>query len=94
MHEICSPKKAPQKLFSHSKGIGVCAQTSSPSYLLMSSLDAARAHAQLPGTFSEPLQAAALANAQLRRLPGLAILHDRLTPGAQSMPGHDLFRGC
>jgi arginine/lysine/ornithine decarboxylase len=66
------------------------AQTSSPSYLLMSSLDAARAHAQLPGTFSEPLQAAALANARLRDLPGIALLHDRLTPGAHLMSARSL----
>ena len=61
--------------------LGFLMQTSSPSYLLMSSLDAARAHAQLPATFLEPIQAAALANTQLRTLPGISLLHDRLTPG-------------
>ncbi len=56
-------------------------QTSSPSYLLMTSLDAARAHAQLPGTFQEPMEAAALARQRLRQLPGISLLHDSLTPG-------------
>ena len=35
-----------------------CLQSSSPSYLLMASLDAARAQAQLPGAWEGPLQAA------------------------------------
>ena len=47
----------------------------------MTSLDAARAHAQLPGTFEEPIQAAALARLHLRRLPGISLLHDRVSPG-------------
>lgn len=47
----------------------------------MTSLDAARAHAQLQGTFQEPLEAAALARQQLRRLPGISLLHDSVTPG-------------
>ena len=35
-----------------------CLQSSSPSYLLMASLDAARAQAQQPGAWEGPLQAA------------------------------------
>lgn len=51
-------------------------QSSSPSYILMSSLDAARAQAADPAAFSEPLAAAALARRRLQQLPGVAVLSE------------------
>ena len=57
-------------------------QTSSPSYLLMASLDAARAAAQAPGAWDAPLEAARLARAGLRALPGLLLLEDCAPAGA------------
>lgn len=56
-------------------------QSSSPSFLLLASLDAARAHAQLPGTFQEPIQAAAAAKQLLSRLPGMALLDEHIHIG-------------
>lgn len=49
-------------------------QSSSPSYLLMASLDAARQQAASPGVFSEPLAAAELARRSLQSIPGVRIL--------------------
>ena len=49
-------------------------QSSSPSYLLMASLDAARAQAADPGAHEESLAAAAHARQELARLPGLQLL--------------------
>lgn len=59
------------------------AQTSSPSYLLLASLDAARAAAQRPGAWDAPLEAARQARAGLRALPGLVLLDDCAAAGAQ-----------
>jgi arginine/lysine/ornithine decarboxylase len=56
-------------------------QTSSPSYLLLASLDAARAQAQDPDTFQEPLRAAELARERLRSLNGISLLEDHVKPG-------------
>ena len=42
----------------------------------MASLDAARAAAQAPGAWDAPLEAARLAHAGLRALPGLLLLED------------------
>jgi arginine decarboxylase len=50
------------------------AQTSSPSYLLLASLDAARAEAQRSVTFEEPLAAARAARAALVKMPGVSVL--------------------
>jgi arginine/lysine/ornithine decarboxylase len=49
-------------------------QSSSPSYLLLASLDAARAAAQAPGFLDEALAAAAACRAALGALPGLAVV--------------------
>jgi len=49
-------------------------QSSSPSYLLMSSLDAARAQAEDPAAHEASLAAAALARARLVVLPGVHLL--------------------
>lgn len=49
-------------------------QSSSPSYLLMSSLDAAREQASTPAAHEEALAAAAYARQQLERLPGVQLL--------------------
>lgn len=57
-------------------------QTSSPSYLLMASLDAARAAAQAPGAWDAPLEAARLTRAGLRALPRLLLLEDCTPAGA------------
>ena len=51
-------------------------QSSSPSYLLMASLDAARAHAFAAGAWARPLAVADAARAGLRRVPGIALLGD------------------
>ena len=56
-------------------------KSSSPSYLLLASLDSARAHAQLPDTFREPLEAAAAARKLLRQLPGSGLLDDHIQTG-------------
>lgn len=61
----------------------MCLQTSSPSYLLMASLDAARAAAQAPGAWDAPLEAARLARAGLRALPGLLLLEECAPAGAR-----------
>ncbi|EIE20455.1 PLP-dependent transferase [Coccomyxa subellipsoidea C-169] len=67
-------------------------QSSSPSYLLLASLDAARAHAQLPDTFQEPLDAAAAARQLLRELPGSGLLDDHIQTGTDGIHGVDPLR--
>ncbi|KAK9812987.1 hypothetical protein WJX72_006835 [[Myrmecia] bisecta] len=52
-------------------------QSSSPSYLLLASLDAARAHAQVPASSCEPLQAAEAIRQSLDGLPGIGLLDER-----------------
>ncbi len=49
-------------------------QSSSPSYLLMASLDGARAHAQQQGIWKEPLRAGQLGTAKLQELNGLQVV--------------------
>lgn len=49
-------------------------QSSSPSYLLMASLDAARAAAAAPGAFDEALAAAAAARDAAAQMSGLQVL--------------------
>lgn len=49
-------------------------QTSSPSYLLMASLDGARAHAQQQGIWEEPLAASHAIREGLLQLPSLQLL--------------------
>lgn len=49
-------------------------QSSSPSYLLMASLDAARAAAVAPGAFDEALAAAAAARGAAGQMAGLQVL--------------------
>ena len=61
----------------------LCAQTSSPSYLMMASLDAARAAAAVPGAFDEALAAAAAAREAAGQLPRLLVL----TSGSASDTG-------
>ncbi|KAK9833408.1 hypothetical protein WJX81_002549 [Elliptochloris bilobata] len=67
-------------------------QTSSPSYLLMASLDAARAAAQQPGAWDAPLHAARLARAGLRALPGLTLLEDFAAAGSPGVHALDPLR--
>ena len=52
-------------------------QTSSPSYLLMASLDAARHQAVHPTTWAEPLQAAQRIRDGLTTLHGISVLDGR-----------------
>ena len=62
-------------------------QTSSPSYLLMSSLDAARHQAMQPSTWTEPIQAAMRICEGLCNLPGITLLEG--LPGVcSSIPFH------
>ena len=49
-------------------------QSSSPSYLLMASLDGARAHAQQAGVWEQPLAAGHAIRKGLRHLPELQLL--------------------
>ncbi|KAL0037016.1 hypothetical protein WJX77_009443 [Trebouxia sp. C0004] len=49
-------------------------QSSSPSYLLMASLDGARAHAQQQGIWEEPLRAGQFSTAKLQELDGLQVV--------------------
>ncbi|CAL8465074.1 g4609 [Coccomyxa elongata] len=68
-------------------------QSSSPSYLLLASLDAARAHAQLHDTFNEPLEAAAAARQLLRQLPtGSGLLDDHILTGSDGVHEIDPLR--
>lgn len=70
-------------------------QTSSPSYLLMASLDAARAQASNPAAFEECLAAAALARRRLAQLPGVRLLsveHVGGSEGAAAAAGLDPLR--
>lgn len=52
-------------------------QSSSPSYLLMASLDGARAHAQQEGVWEEPLRAGQAISVALQELPGLEVLSQK-----------------
>jgi len=64
-------------------------QSSSPSYLLLASLDAARVLAQDPeACFGTPLEAAKTARAGLSGIPGLSVLE------ASSLPGMDQGAAC
>ena len=54
-------------------------QSSSPSYLLLASLDAARAHAQDESMFSTPLAAAQAIRAELRLLEKVTLLDFHVT---------------
>ncbi len=67
-------------------------QSSSPSYLLLASLDAARAHAQLPGTFQEPVQAAELAKKLLSGLSGITLLGQHVRVGEDTSCGDACMR--
>lgn len=67
-------------------------QTSSPSYILLSSLDAARRHAFKPGVWLAPLAAAEAARTQLAALPGLSLLQDKCCGAQQSVSGFDPLR--
>jgi arginine/lysine/ornithine decarboxylase len=67
-------------------------QTSSPSYLLLASLDAARRHAQEPGVWAAPCAAAAAARAGLAQLPGLRLLQGGGCGSEASVAGFDPLR--
>jgi len=67
-------------------------QTSSPSYLLLSSLDAARRHAFSPGVWITPVAAAASAREQVAVLPGLLLMQDGNCATQQSAAGFDPLR--
>jgi arginine/lysine/ornithine decarboxylase len=67
-------------------------QTSSPSYLLLASLDAARRHAAAPGTWDTPLAAAAAARARLQATPGLTLLQAGSCGSDGSVAGWDPLR--
>jgi arginine/lysine/ornithine decarboxylase len=67
-------------------------QTSSPSYILLSSLDAARRHAFMSGVWLAPLAAAEVARTQLATLPGLSLLQDKCCGAQQSVSGFDPLR--
>jgi arginine/lysine/ornithine decarboxylase len=67
-------------------------QTSSPSYLLLASLDAARRHAAAPGTWDTPLAAAAAARAGLCAIKGLTLLQHGSCGSEGSVAGWDPLR--
>ncbi|KAF6251248.1 pyridoxal phosphate-dependent transferase [Scenedesmus sp. NREL 46B-D3] len=68
-------------------------QTSSPSYLLLASLDAARRHAAAPGAWRLPLAAAAAARAGLQAIPSLLLLQQgSCGGGGGSVAGWDPLR--
>jgi arginine/lysine/ornithine decarboxylase len=67
-------------------------QTSSPSYLLLASLDAARRHAAAPGTWDAPLAAAAAARAGLQTIKGLTLLQHGSCGSEGSVAGWDPLR--
>ncbi len=60
-------------------------QTSSPSYLLMASLDAARHQAVQQSTWAEPARAAQRIRDGLAKLPGISVL-DRNNCACAGMP--------
>jgi arginine/lysine/ornithine decarboxylase len=67
-------------------------QTSSPSYILLASLDAARRHAAAPDTWDTPLAVAAAAKAGLAALPGLSLLQRGSCGSEGSVAGWDPLR--
>lgn len=67
-------------------------QTSSPSYILLASLDAARRHAAAPDTWATPLAVAAAARAGLTALPGLSLLQRGSCGSEGSVAGWDPLR--
>lgn len=68
-------------------------QSSSPSYLLMASLDAARAQAAQPAAHEASLEAAALARRRLGALPGVRLLSAEQA-AACSTAGRDAASGA
>ncbi|KAF8056842.1 speA [Scenedesmus sp. PABB004] len=84
-----APSSAPARTVAGSAQV---LQTSSPSYLLLASLDAARAHAARPGAWDAPLAVAAAARAGLARLPGLALLQAGACASDASVAGFDPLR--
>ena len=62
------------------------AQSSSPSYLLLASLDGARAAAAAPSAFDAPLAAADLARSAVRKLPRLQVLGDDVETRSAGYP--------
>ncbi|GMH45380.1 hypothetical protein BSKO_13337 [Bryopsis sp. KO-2023] len=69
-------------------------QTSSPSYLLMASLDAARKQCQNPKLFSKPLHAAETARKMLRKLPEVRLLEDGIVDAYKGVHAYDPLRIC
>lgn len=67
-------------------------QTSSPSYILLASLDAARRHAFAPGSWLAPLAAADAARVQLAGVAGLVLLQDGSCAAQESVAGFDPLR--
>jgi arginine decarboxylase len=67
-------------------------QSSSPSYILMSSLDAARQLAASPGFLGDALAAAAAARAGLQALAGVQVLHGSTAAASESISGFDPLR--
>jgi len=57
---------------------GSCPQTTSPSYLLMASLDAAQAQARRmrAGRLALPLQSTAAARAELQSMPNITLVEN------------------
>lgn len=62
-------------------------QSSSPSYLLLASLDAARAQAAEPAAHDEAVRAALHARQQLQQLPGVQVLCQESVAGADAGAG-------
>ena len=67
-------------------------QTSSPSYLLLASLDAARHQAFQPETWTGPVAAAAAARAGLTAMSGIMLLEEGSTGVQSSIAGFDPLR--
>lgn len=69
-------------------------QSSSPSYVLLSSLDAARALAQQPGSHDAAVAAAAALRCGLDEIPNLAVLGAAGAGSCESVSGFDPLRIC
>eukprot|EP00879_Flechtneria_rotunda_P015733 GHRR01016455.1.p1 GENE.GHRR01016455.1~~GHRR01016455.1.p1 ORF type:complete len:837 (+),score=247.46 GHRR01016455.1:1908-4418(+) len=67
-------------------------QTSSPSYILLSSLDAARRHAITFGSWATPLAVAAAARAGLAKVPAITLFEHGSCSSDESIAGLDPLR--
>lgn len=89
---FCISQRSPDVMLSGTITTPQVLQTSSPSYILLASLDAARRHTFTPGVWRQPLAAADAARDQLAQLPRLSLLQDGSCGCQESVLGFDPCR--